>query len=141
MKLIWRNLLKYKSITFINIFGLSVGFAICTLIFLFLKFEFDFDSFHSKQKDIYRLNTTLKYENSPESHSARAAVPVGPFLKQECSDIDNYLRVILGNEDFLFKANGKESAVSRSIFADSTFFDFFDFELIYGDPNLSLIHI
>jgi len=135
LKLIWRNLLKNKGITSINIFGLSVSLAVATLIVLFLQFEYSFDTFHANQNDIYRLNTTFKYPNSPERPTAMASSPMGPYLARESNEVESYLRVMNGNEDFLCKANKKEVVIGKSLLVDSTFFDFFDFKLLHGNEE------
>ena len=55
LKVAWRNLMKSKVFSFINIFGLTTGITVCLMIFLFVMNEFSFDSFHAKGKDIYRV--------------------------------------------------------------------------------------
>ncbi len=134
-KLIWRNLLKNAGISSINIFGLSVSLAISTLIVLFLQFEYSFDQSNPAQKDMYRLNTTFKYPNSPESKTAMASIPMGPYLKQKSPDIENYLRVITDNENFICRANGREKVIARNLQVDATFFSFFNYKLLYGNPK------
>nr|MBA2562754.1 ABC transporter permease [Chitinophagaceae bacterium] len=51
--LAWRTLLRNKSNTFINVAGLSIGIAACLLIFIVIRFELSFDTFHSKKDRIY----------------------------------------------------------------------------------------
>jgi len=55
----WRNLLRNKSYAAINIVGLAIGIAACTLIFLIVQFETSFDNFHSKKDHIYRVTTAF----------------------------------------------------------------------------------
>jgi len=133
LKLIWRNLLKNSGITSINVIGLSVSLAVSTLIILFLQFEFSFDQSNAKHEEMYRLNTTLKYPNSPEQKTALAAITMGPYLNRQCPDIENYLRIVNGNENRLCRANGREKVIAKNIQVDSTFFSFFDYKLLYGD--------
>ena len=45
---VWRNLMKRKGFSFINIFGLAVGMASALLIFTYVAFEFSFDKMHSR---------------------------------------------------------------------------------------------
>ena len=132
-KLIWRNLLKNANISIINIIGLSVSLAICILIVLFLQFEYSFDKSNPGHNDIYRLLTTFKYPNSPESQTAEASPMMGPYFERESGDVEKYLRISTNRENFLCKANNKEVTIGKSIQADSTFFSFFDFPLLYGN--------
>ena len=134
-KLIWRNLLKNPKTTSINILGLSISLAVCTLIVLFLRFEFSFDQFGSSQKDTYRLLTTFKYPNSPETTTSMSSSKMGPFLSRESEYINSYLRVYSDNENFLCQANGREIAIEKNLQVDSTFFSYFDFPLLHGDKT------
>ena len=56
---VWRNLMKRKGFSFINIFGLAVGMASALLIFTYVAFEFSFDKMHSKSERIYRVQSTF----------------------------------------------------------------------------------
>lgn len=51
----WRNLVKKKAYSFINIFGLGLGIACCLLIFMFVQDELSYDNYHAKRDRIYRL--------------------------------------------------------------------------------------
>jgi len=135
LKLIWRNLLKNKSITSINIFGLSVSIAASTLIILFLQFEYSFDTSNAAQKDIYRLTTTFKYPNSPENPTAMASPKMGPYLQRESSEVESYLRIMYDKENFLCQANGRKTTIGKTLEVDSTFFSFFNFKLLHGDEK------
>jgi len=135
IKLIWRNLLKNTGITAINIFGLSISLAVCTLIVLFLQFEYSFDKSNPQHENIYRLTTTFKYPNSPERPTAMASAPMGPYLQQESVDIEDYLRILPDNENFLCRANGKEKVIEKSLQVDTSFFSFFNFPLLHGNKK------
>ena len=71
---VWRNLMKRKGFSFINIFGLAVGMASALLIFTYVAFEFSFDKMHSKSERIYRVQSTFhtikrRFENRAGSGS------------------------------------------------------------------------
>jgi putative ABC transport system permease protein len=135
LKLIWRNILKNKSITSINIFGLSISVAVTTLIILFLQFEYSFDTTNAAQENIYRLNTTFKYSKSPENPTAMASPKMGPYLQRESSEVESYLRIMSDNENFLCRANGRKTTIEKNLQVDSTFFSFFNFKLLHGDEK------
>jgi putative ABC transport system permease protein len=63
-KIAWRNLMKYKTFTFINIFGLSLSVSFCVLLFMYLRYEQSFDEFHLKKDRLYRLETTYLFDFS-----------------------------------------------------------------------------
>src|SRR5688572_16052532 len=62
-KVAFRNLVKQKVYTFINVLGLSVGIASCLLITMFVVDEFSYDKFHKDADDIYKLVLERKYPN------------------------------------------------------------------------------
>ena len=53
-KIAWRNLLKYKGFSAINIFGLAIGMACTLLTFLFVKDELSYDQYHKNADRVYR---------------------------------------------------------------------------------------
>ena len=59
---------------------------------------------------------------------------MGPFLQQESADIQDFLRIFTDNENFLCRANGREKVIAKNLQVDSSFFNFFNFPLLYGDP-------
>ncbi|MCZ6520592.1 MAG: ABC transporter permease, partial [Bacteroidetes bacterium] len=131
-----RNLVKNKSYTIINTLGLALGISICTIIFLLVKYEMDYDSFHSKSDRIYRIvsNTT----NASGSRStAEVPYPMGPAVREGFSDLDAVTQIHWDYEaqinigDELFYQDG-------ILFADSVFFDVFDFEVLIGNPRETL---
>ncbi len=130
--LIWRNLWKNSNFTVINIFGLSVSLAVGALIGLYLHFEFSFDRMNPSHGNIYRLLTTFKYPNSPESTTAMTSVMMGPYLKQQNNEIEHYLRVVSHDENFLCRSESKEITIGRSLQVDTSFFSFFNYDLLYG---------
>ena len=61
-KTAWRNLMKSKVFSFINILGLTIGITVCMMIFLFIMNEFSFDNFHKNGDHIYRVMRGFKNE-------------------------------------------------------------------------------
>ena len=66
LKLAFRNLLRNKSFSFINITGLTIGMASCIIIGLYIFNELSFDRFHKNHAAIYRVN---KFINEKTGHS------------------------------------------------------------------------
>src|SRR5882724_10456487 len=91
-KIAFRNLMKNKTFSFINIVGLATGMAACIVIMLFVFYEKSFDKFHTK--NIYRLNEVQKFEGMVASQKvALSMFPMGPTLKNEFPEIKNFTRV------------------------------------------------
>ena len=64
LKIAIRNLKKYKFISFINIFGLTVGLACCLLILIYILHELSYDKYHPNADRVYRVTRTF---NNPET--------------------------------------------------------------------------
>jgi len=133
-----KSIAKYPGVSLINWAGLALGLAVCGFIALFVQHEYRFDRFHPNADRIFRLNTTFKYPNSPERPTAMASVMMGPFLQRESGAVEDYLRIVSGSEDFLVRANNKQTAIKKSLLADPGFFSFFNFPLRYGNPEAAL---
>jgi putative ABC transport system permease protein len=66
LKIAWRNLLKNKGFSTINIFGLAIGIACCLLITLYVTNEISYDRYHEKGDRIFRLNSEIKFGGSEQ---------------------------------------------------------------------------
>ncbi len=87
LKVAWRNLLRHKGYSFINIFGLAAGLGNCLLILLWVRDERSYDRFHANAASIYRVVVQL---TGPAGGSETVAVlppNLGPALKAEFPEI------------------------------------------------------
>jgi len=133
LKIALRNFAKQKGLAFINVFGLSVGLACFTLFLLFAINEFNFDRFHKNAKKIYRVYLHMDAMRGDEAHgSSYLPIPLGPAMKQDFPEVENYVRLHdAWNGDFV-RADNKVSRVKVS-FADPQLFSVFSFKILYGD--------
>ncbi|ERM84231.1 hypothetical protein P872_15730 [Rhodonellum psychrophilum GCM71 = DSM 17998] len=143
LKIAWRNLLKKKAYSFINIFGLGLGMACCFMIFMFVQDELSFDSYHEKADRIYRLtHGRLASKDQPESASINpfwvwGNAPVGPAVQSYFPEIDKVVQ-FSGSSDILL-TDGENSYQEEGVFfMDSTAFDIFSWKIIKGDPKTAL---
>ena len=135
LKIAFRNLWRHRVFSFINIMGLTVGMAACFLIFLYIRFELSYDSFHAKGDRIYRIVCDIKTPTEViKAGGPSWAVP--PNIKKEFSEIESYARVS-GDDNLVRKGNIKFQE-ENSIWADSAFFTMFDFTLVKGNPVTAL---
>jgi len=131
LKIAWRNLYQNKLYTFINIFGLAVGIACCTLLLLYVQDELTFDNFHENKERIYRMNRTTFYEDgSAPEKDVYLPMPMGPALEEELPDVKNAVRFCSFLEHFV--QNGKVGYQERVLYADANFFEVFTFPLVHG---------
>src|SRR5580693_1111243 len=92
-KTAWRNLLRNKALSFINIAGLSIGLACCMLIFLYTKDEVSYDRFHEKKDQLFRLTCRIIGNDGKEFKYGLAAMVEGPAFKQEIPEIKDFVRI------------------------------------------------
>jgi len=137
-KIAFRNLMKYKFISFINLFGLTVGLTCCLLITTYIINELSYDRFNEKASQIYRVTRSFNTVNGAENlHLSSVAPPFGPLLQHEFPDIQSQTRVLftgttaLRYEDKLFNEK-------QVFFADKNFFHFFTVPVIKGNPETAL---
>src|SRR5262245_51043187 len=87
----YRNLVKSKLYSFINIAGLSVGIAACLLIFLYVQYELSYDKFHKKADRIYRLTEVLHLPKEDRQQAVTSAV-MAPTLQANFPEIQKSVR-------------------------------------------------
>ena len=130
IKSIFRRLTKNLSFSLINIFGLAIGIASSLIIILWVTNENSYDKFHSKNHNIYRIMSYgTKY--MVEGYIG-TPFPLSEAIKEELPEIKQTVRFIYPQR-FNFKYNDKTFYEDKGIIVDSTFFDLFDFELVYGN--------
>ncbi len=134
----FRNFLKHKSFTFLNVIGLSLGISACLLILQYVKYEKSYDTFHSKASDIYRVQYN-GWQNGELRFECAAAVPaVGPALKDNFPEVLRFTRLypISGVISYESPDNGLISFLEEKMqITDSSVFDVFDFKLLKGNKE------
>lgn len=133
-KVAWRNLMKSKVFSLINITGLTIGITVCMMIFLFIMNEFSVDNFHKNRDDIYRVMRTYDASKVP---APWLSGPYAPALEADYpKEIKKAVRIIPSNDLFSFE---NISFNEKKVYlADSDFFDFFSFPLIKGNSSMVL---
>jgi putative ABC transport system permease protein len=106
LKTAWRNLVRNRFYTLINIAGLSAGLAIGILILLWVQDELSFDSFHQKTADIYRLECFGGTGASKQIWDDMVA-PIGPLAKQQLPEVRDEVRVSFNFFYSLYKYQDK----------------------------------
>ncbi|HKK44179.1 MAG TPA: FtsX-like permease family protein [Balneolaceae bacterium] len=135
LKIAWRNLFKHKGYTFINIIGLAVGIAVCTLIFKYVHYELSYDTFHQKANRTYRLTMDLN-----KSHIAVTPSLLLPTMTKY-PEVETGVRLYPASNysSFAVRYKNKVFEEKRFAYADSTFFDVFSFKLLKGNPETALV--
>jgi len=133
-----RNLWKQKGYTLINIFGLTVGLASSIFIMLYVINELSYDRFHDKSDRIYRVWISGSMPATEMRHAV-SSPPMAEALLNDYPEVEQSVRLrmaggwVVRQGDRIFQETAQEF-----LFADSTFFDVFSFNLIKGDPATCL---
>lgn len=136
-KLILRNLLKNKFYALLNIGGLGLGVCMALITFLYLQSELGYDKHYSNQDRIYRVGSVFEDGTKVDKY-ALSGIGMGPFLKDEYPEIENFVRFNFRSSRLLFEYEEKRLYLDDIHFADSTVFDIFHHDFIYGDPESAL---
>ena len=135
LKVAWRNLMKNKLYSLVNIIGLTIGIVSCLLIGIYIKHELGYDHFNKNADNIVRV--TMEYNHGGASQKmAVTGTKVGPQFKRIFPEISDYVRLyknsqIVGYRDLLFKED-------NFIYAEPSFFKIFSYKLIKGNVNEAL---
>lgn len=129
LRLAFRNLVKFRTHSTINLIGLSLGLAVGGLILLYVIDELSFDRFHTKGDRVYEVVTS-----AAEGGLATNSWPVGYKLKTEFPEVESVLYA--KNFPSNLKMNHGNKRYNQSIFyASQNFFDLFSFDLKSNNSN------
>ncbi len=140
IKVAYRNLIKYKSYSLINIVGLSVGLASCLLILLFVRNELSYDRFHSKASQIYQVPWRF-HVGVNEFESALAPCPLAEAMLSDFPEVLAATRlysISLYGGNVYVRYEDKQYSEKNFVWADSTIFDVFDITVLTGDAKTAL---
>ncbi len=144
-----RNLIRNKSFSTINIFGLAIGMAAFFLIIQYVDFELNYDKFHQNSDRIYRV--IIDSERSSSSSLIASNHPgTGPSMKTDFPEVEEYARII-HQSIFMGEVTtwsyidepGREKIFNeaRVFSADPSFLTMFSFPFVFGDPGNALTDI
>jgi putative ABC transport system permease protein len=133
----WRNLIKNRTFSIINIAGLAVGLASFIMIIMFVMDELNYDRFHEKAGRIYRIHSDIRFGGT-DLNMAVSADPMGATLKKDYPQVEEFTRIYASEGSKLFKKGNQFINESRVVYADSTFFNVFTFPSISGDAKTAL---
>jgi putative ABC transport system permease protein len=132
IRLAFRNILKNKGVSTINILGLALGMMAVLLIFQYTGFEESYDSYLENHDQIYRL-VFYRYYQTGLDKSVGNNYFVGQIASEQIPEIENFCRLkkltqFIQAGDEIFKED-------RTLFADSSFFDIFSHSVVAGEKS------
>ncbi len=132
----FRNLVRQKVFSFINVIGLTVGMAVFMIVIIFINYEQQYDRFH--HKNIYRLIGLQKQDtNAGAKKVAQTIFPLGSALKDQFPQIKDFVRIISW-ERVPLRQKDKSVVMGKLLGTDASFLQVFQFGLLKGDPATAL---
>lgn len=130
LRVVFRNLAKNMSFSFINIVGLAVGMAACLLILQYVSFELSYDNFNTKGDRLYRINQDRYTGGKLSTQWAAGASATGPAFKAAFpNEIENYVKLI-SIRKVLVTHNDKSFVIKNNFLVGQEFFKMFSYQLL-----------
>jgi putative ABC transport system permease protein len=135
----FRNIVKHKVYSLINIIGFALGISCFLLILIYIRHELSYDTYHKKADRIYRV-AEIYTQSGNVQHIANSPALGAPTLRDEFPEVVNYVRFMPPATQYVISREEKDLHFyeDRFVFADASVFDVFDFELAAGDPQTCL---
>ncbi|MFC1564859.1 ABC transporter permease [candidate division KSB1 bacterium] len=138
LKIAIRNILKYKTYSFINISGLAIGLASCVLVLLYVENEYSYDRFHENFERIFRIDRKEAVRSGWKPW-IDVSGDTGAWMKQDYPEVENYVRIKslpLYNYKIRYNEHYLKAGLIEAV--DPAFFDIFTFPLIQGNPGAAM---
>jgi len=136
IKIAYRNLVKQKSYSLINLFGLALGVTCCLLLLAYIGYELSYDGYHKNADRIHRIASTRTIAGKT-SRYARSPAPVGPTMIRDFPEVIDAVR-FSPTVKRAFNYRDRHFFQENVFYADQSVFNVFSFELIAGDPDTAL---
>ncbi|MEM9675373.1 MAG: ABC transporter permease [Bacteroidota bacterium] len=141
LKIAYRNLLKNKIFSLINILGLAIGMAACLLILQYVRFELSYDHFHEKSKRTYRAALYQYKEGALDVKSARTFPTIGWELQENFPEtVESFVR--MHHQSGIFSRLDTDQPEyfdeEEVYYVDASFFEVFSFPLLMGNATQAL---
>lgn len=132
LRIALRNLVRNKSYVIINTLGLGIALACCIAAYMIVAYNIEFDNFHDSKKtsNIFQIHTLIKEKNGRILRNGNAPIVMGPIITEEVAGIERFTRYT--HEGDYIRYND-QPFFEKISFADSTFFDMFDYPLVHGN--------
>jgi putative ABC transport system permease protein len=134
-----RNLSRQKLFSIINLLGLTVSISSAVLIYLYVRHEMSYDSFHNHAERIYRINQTFIWGENDNNQFSSTGPGVATALRAELPEAELLTSIHTPGNFIISYTNAKGEVLvfeeDKILAADTNFFAMFSFPLIHGEPN------
>ncbi|MFQ5630304.1 MAG: ABC transporter permease [bacterium] len=134
LKIAFRNMLKHRAYTAMNIFGLAIGLTCCVLITVYIQDELSYDRYHANAERIYRV---VFIEDEGNAGIARVGAPWGPAMKAIYPEVEDFVRFRFAGTT-LVRSGEKAFYETEGLYADPSIFAVFTHNFLWGDRETAL---
>lgn len=136
LKLAWRNLLKDRQFSLLNLLGLSTGLACVLLIYLWVRDERSIDKFNAKDDRLFQvIKTSLNVDGTIETHETTPGL-LAKSMADEIPEVEYAISVI--SDDMGIVSTGNKPIKAQPQFVGKDFFNVFSYPWIDGDKSKAL---
>lgn len=136
LKIAWRNLLLHRTISLINLSGLTIGMTAAFFMFLWVKNELSYDSYHSDAEHIYRLKI---YHNISQTETwvlETSPLPLGEEVKKQLPEVQIIARLLpMSYQPPTISINDHYFKERNAAYVDENWFRLFHFDFIEGSAK------
>lgn len=137
----WRNAIRHKQFSLLNILGLSIGITASLLIGLYVMNQMSYDNFHAKGDRIYRINQPMIWGDWAEEF-ASTGPNLGVALRADVPEFEEVTRLHSPGRHVIsyepVDGTPKSFGESSLFIAEENFFKIFSFPLVKGAPETAL---
>jgi len=127
-----RNAKRNKFYVMVNVLGLGLGLACCLTAYLFVAYNLEFDAYFEDTEQIFRVQRTLQDKEASSGVAEIIPLPMAASAEEDISGVEEATRVYAANELLRNKDNIFREHIG---FVDSNFFDFFEYQTVYGETG------
>mgnify|MGYP000542496819 FL=1 len=144
LKIAWRNLLKNKGFTFINIVGLSIGVAACILISVYIVHESSYDKSVTNSENIYRLINRDIVDGRIDD-GVHFSANMAPTVAKDFAEVQNAGRIMdnglfwgAGSNEIRIEGQQMQQHEEGFTYADQSIIDIMDIQMVHGEASSAL---
>lgn len=132
----WRNLLRRRTFTIINVAGLGLGMTAAIFAFLWVRNEFSFDRFHRHADRICRINSDIKISSDETWHWCTTPLPLDEALRSEVPEVVRTALLFENSwQPLALKKNAVMVAAKHNVYVSDDWFDLFDYQFVSGSAS------
>lgn len=134
----WRNLIRHKVFSLINILGLAIGMAVCLLIAQYVQFERSYDQYHEHKDRIFRVQLDRYNNGELGTQWAAGCEAVGPEMKANFPEVEAFAKLYRYRSESILSYKDIQYREKRAFMTTESFFEVFSVDWLGGDKKNAL---